>query len=193
MSRLNFATRDRLAWLRVCRPEARNAVADDIDAELARAWQQFESDPKIRHGLHAGDGGLVRLVAIAGAGVALDLALTGRSVGADEALRLRLVNRVVPREQLLAQAARTAAAIARHRAHAVASAKETIPDLIGRPLDDAHRLEAVGGYTSFGDADGVAQATGPSAGDVIIHLVENRPEDWSFGEGLASLVTPTLL
>lgn len=38
-------------------------------------------------------------------------------------------------------------------------------------------------------ADGVARATGLRADDVVIHVVENRPEDWSFGGGLASLVT----
>ena len=32
---------------------------------------------EVRHGLHQGDGGLVRLVAVAGVGVALDLTLTG--------------------------------------------------------------------------------------------------------------------
>jgi len=38
----------------------------------------------VRHGLHQGDGGIVRLIAIAGIGTALDLALTGREVSADE-------------------------------------------------------------------------------------------------------------
>ena len=59
---------------------------------------------EVRQGLHQGDGGLVRLVAIAGMAVALDLTLTGREVLAEEALRLGLVNRVVPAEQLMATA-----------------------------------------------------------------------------------------
>jgi enoyl-CoA hydratase len=42
------------------------------------------------------DGGTVRLPRIVGQGVALDLVLTGRSVLADEALRIGLANRVVP-------------------------------------------------------------------------------------------------
>ena len=45
---------------------------------------------EVRQGLHQGDGGLVRLVAIAGVAVALELSLTGREVAADEALRLGL-------------------------------------------------------------------------------------------------------
>lgn len=46
---------------------------------------------------HAVDGGTVRLPRIVGLGRALDLILTGRSVGAHEALYFGLVNRVVPK------------------------------------------------------------------------------------------------
>jgi len=113
---------------------------------------------EIRRGLHPGDGGLVRLVAVAGVGVAMDLALTGRPVAADEALRLRLVSRVVGRDELLTVAGQTATLIAAHPEHAVRSAKETILDLIGRPLDDALRMEALNGYTSFGSAAELRQA-----------------------------------
>jgi enoyl-CoA hydratase/carnithine racemase len=50
----------------------------------------------IDHGLLPDSGGLAKLYEIGGSGLALDLALTGRRVGADEALRLGLVSRVVP-------------------------------------------------------------------------------------------------
>ena len=42
------------------------------------------------------DGGTVRLPRIVGQGVALDLVLTGREVGAEEALRIGLATEVVP-------------------------------------------------------------------------------------------------
>lgn len=106
---------------------------------------------EVRHGLHQGDGGLVRLVAIAGIGVALDLTLTGREVSAQEALALRLVTRVVPSENLMQAAEETAQMIRRNSQNAVQSAKETILELIGRPLDDALRLETLYGYSSLGD------------------------------------------
>lgn len=106
---------------------------------------------EVRHGLHQGDGGLVRLVAIAGIGVALDLTLTGREISAQEALSLRLVTRVVPSENLMQAAEETAQMIRRNSRNAVQSAKETIFELIGRPLDDALRLEALYGYSSLGD------------------------------------------
>lgn len=106
---------------------------------------------EVRQGLHQGDGGLVRLVAIAGVAVALDLTLTGREVPADEALRLGLVNEVVPAEQLLPTAEACARMILGNSQQAIRSAKETVLDIIGRPLDDALRLEAINGYSSVGD------------------------------------------
>lgn len=106
---------------------------------------------EVRQGLHQGDGGLVRLVAIAGVAVALELTLTGREVLADEALRLGLVNKVVPTEQVLPTAETYAKMILANSQQAVRSAKETILDIIGRSLDDALRLETINGYSSVGD------------------------------------------
>jgi enoyl-CoA hydratase len=106
---------------------------------------------EVRQGLHQGDGGLVRLVAIAGVAVALELTLTGREVLADEALRFGLVNKIVPAEQVLSAAETYATMILGNSQQAIRSAKETVLDIIGRPLDDALRLETINGYSSFGD------------------------------------------
>ncbi len=106
---------------------------------------------EVRQGLHQGDGGLVRLVAIAGVAVALELTLTGREVLADEALRFGLVNKIVPAEQVRSAAETYATMILGNSQQAIRSAKETVLDIIGRPLDDALRLETINGYSSFGD------------------------------------------
>lgn len=106
---------------------------------------------EVRQGLHQGDGGIVRLVAIAGIGTALDLTLTGREVSADEAYRLGLVNKVVSHENLLEAADDYARRIMKNSQPAIRSAKETIQEVIGRELDDALRIETIYGYSSVGD------------------------------------------
>jgi 3-hydroxyacyl-CoA dehydrogenase / enoyl-CoA hydratase / 3-hydroxybutyryl-CoA epimerase len=60
--------------------------------------------PEVNVGLLPGSGGTQRLPRIAGVKVALDLLLSGRSVAPAEALKLKLVNAVVPAGELIAQA-----------------------------------------------------------------------------------------
>lgn len=117
-----------------------------IAAETAR-FASFETS----RGLHQGDGGIVRIVAIAGLAVALDLALSGRMITAEEAFRLGLVNRVVPDDQLMFSAEELANQILRNSQQAIRSAKETILEIIGRTLDDALRVETLNAYSSVGD------------------------------------------
>jgi enoyl-CoA hydratase len=66
-------------------------VAGD-DAKLALAG--------IDHGLIPDSGGVARLFEIGGSALALDLAVTGRRIDAQEALRLNLVSQVVPADDL---------------------------------------------------------------------------------------------
>ena len=65
-----------------------------------------------RWGVPLIDGGTVRLPRVVGAGVASDMILTGRAVEAEEALRVGLVNRVVPAGQHLAAAQQLAEQLA---------------------------------------------------------------------------------
>lgn len=124
------------------------ALACDIRVASEKAkFGVFE----VRQGLHQGDGGIVRLVAIAGIGTALDLTLTGREVSAEEAYRLGLVNKVVSHEKLLEAAEDYAGMILKNSQQAIRSAKETIHEVIGRTLDDALRIETIYGYSSVGD------------------------------------------
>jgi enoyl-CoA hydratase len=66
-----------------------------------------------RWGVPLIDGGTVRLPRLIGLGPAMDMILTGRPVGAEEASRLGLANRVVPAGQARERAERLAAEIAR--------------------------------------------------------------------------------
>ena len=58
---------------------------------------------------------------------------------------------MVPPEEVMPVAEETARMIRSNSRNAVRSAKETILELIGRPLDDALRLESLNGYSSLGD------------------------------------------
>ncbi len=98
--------------------------------------------PEVGLGLIPGYGGTQRLPRLVGRGRALELVLTGRKVKADEAERIGLVNRVVPREQLLAEAEQLALAILKNAPLAVASAVEAVDRGLSLPLDDALRLES---------------------------------------------------
>jgi len=69
--------------------------------------------PEIAHGVVPDSGGTARLLQMAGHGLAADLALTGRVMTAEEALRHGVVSRVVPDEKLDETALEIARAIAR--------------------------------------------------------------------------------
>ena len=68
--------------------------------------------PEVRRGLIASAGGLYRLPRVLPRPVALELILTGQPLSADRALALGMINRIVPREQLIEVAVETARAIA---------------------------------------------------------------------------------
>jgi enoyl-CoA hydratase/carnithine racemase len=119
------------------------ALACDIRIASERAmFGSFEA----RRGYHHGDGGIVRLVNTCGSGVALEMLLTAEPIDAQRALQCNLVSRVVPHDSLMEEAERTAAQILRNSQIAVRSAKETILDVIGRPLDDQLKIEALNAY-----------------------------------------------
>jgi hypothetical protein len=65
----------------------------------------------------------------------------------------RLVSKVVAHDELLDAAEATVATILRNDQTALESAKETVLDVIGRPLDDQLAVEAVYGYALMGNPD----------------------------------------
>jgi enoyl-CoA hydratase/carnithine racemase len=98
--------------------------------------------PEVRLGFIPAAGGTQTLSRACGLSKALELLLTGRSVEADEALRLGLVSRVVPAERLETEAdalARDLANLDRRAAQAVRRAVVEGADL---PLEQGIRLEA---------------------------------------------------
>src|SRR3954465_1745538 len=120
------------------------AMACDIRIASDRAmFGSFEA----RRGYHHGDGGIGRVVNACGVGVASHMLLTAEPVDAQQALQWQLVTKVVPHDELMAQAEAVARQILRNSQRAVRSAKETIQDVIGKDLDAQLRTEAWNAYT----------------------------------------------
>lgn len=78
---------------------------------------------------------------IVGSGNALDLILTSRNVGADEALRMGLLQRVVPAETLVTEAQAIAAQIAAFPPIAVMMSKRSVQHSLDSDFEDQLRFE----------------------------------------------------
>jgi len=98
--------------------------------------------PEVKLGIMCGYAGTQRLPRLVGKGRALEMLLTGEMVDAPEALRIGLVNRVVPREKLLAEAE---ALLRKMIANGPVSLRFTIEAVnsgLELPLAEAQYLEA---------------------------------------------------
>ena len=82
--------------------------------------------PEIKLGVGPGMGGSQRLTHAVGKAKAMEMCLTGRLMGAEEAERANLVARVVPKESLLEEALKTAAEIAAQPPLAAIAVKEMV-------------------------------------------------------------------
>ena len=108
-----------------------------LAADTARLGQ-----PEINLGLIPGFGGTQRLARLIGAGRALELLLTGEPIGAAEAYRLGLVNRVVPAADLMVEARQLGATIAAKAPIAVRYMLDAVRWGAQLPLSEAQALEA---------------------------------------------------
>jgi enoyl-CoA hydratase len=93
--------------------------------------------PEVGLGIIPGFSGTVRLARLVGMGIAKQLIYTGKPIKADEALRIGLVNAVVPQAELMDKALELANQIASNAPLAVRAAKQCINAEYDMPVDDA--------------------------------------------------------
>jgi len=97
--------------------------------------------PEIKLGVIPGAGGTQRLTRFVGKSKAMDLVLTGRMMGADEAERCGLVSRVVPLAELKDEAVKAAKTIAELSRPSVMIAKEAVDRSYETTLTEGIRFE----------------------------------------------------
>src|SRR5437764_2880568 len=115
-------------------------LAMACDLRVAADSAKF-GQPEILLGIIPGGGGTQRLPRLVGASRAKDLILTGRQVDAEEALRIGLVDRIVPADQVLPTALELAASLASGAVVAQALCKQAIDDGLDGTLSDGTSLE----------------------------------------------------
>lgn len=113
-------------------------LGTDIRVAAAHATFGF---PEVKHALIPFAGSTVRLPRQIPWCRAMELMLVGEPIGAEEALRLGLVNHVLPAAEVLPKAEAIARRIAANGPVAVRQVKETALRSGGLPLDAAYALE----------------------------------------------------
>lgn len=119
-----------------------------IAADSARFGQ-----PEVKLGTLPGFGGTQRLARAMGKAKTMDLCLTGRTMGAEEAERCGLISRVVPAAALLEEAIQVATQIAGYSEMAVKLNKEAVNQAFETTLSQGVKFERRLLHASFATAD----------------------------------------
>ena len=143
-------------------------VAMMADFIIAADTAKF-GQPEIKLGVTPGMGGSQRLTWAVGKAKAMEMCLTGRMMGAEEAERSGLVAKVVPAAELLDEALKTAEAIAAMAPLAAIATKEMVNAAFEMGLAQGINFERRLFHGLFGTED---QKEGMAA------FVDKRPGNW---------------
>lgn len=140
------------------------AVAGGLELALLCDLRVMDEDAVFgvfcrRWGVPLIDGGTVRLPRLIGLSNALDMILTGRPVGAEEALRMGLANRVVPSGQSRGQAEKLAFQIAEFPWNCVLSDRRSAYEALDLSLEEAMKNEFKLGLATIESGETVAGAS----------------------------------
>jgi enoyl-CoA hydratase len=122
------------------------------DIRIASENAKF-GQPEVNLGLIPGYGGTQRMTRLVGRGDAMYLCLTGEMIDAPTALRLGLVQKVVPLAELLGEARRIAGLIASKAPLAIAATKRAIDEGAAVGITEALAIEAAHFGLMFGTED----------------------------------------
>lgn len=115
-------------------------LAMACDIRIASAKARF-GQPEVGLGIIPGFSGTYRLPKLVGQGIAKELIYTGKMIGADEALRIGLVNSVVQPEELAGAVDALVTSILKNAPIAVSYAKACINENYDLDVDESIALE----------------------------------------------------
>jgi len=127
-------------------------LAMACDIRIASEKAKF-GQPEVNLGIIPGFGGTQRLPRLVGTGMGKYLIMTAEMIGADEAYRIGLVEKVVPAEELIAAAEKVANMIMAKAPIAIAVAKSVINTGYNLDMLTASQLEIEALATPFGSED----------------------------------------
>lgn len=127
------------------------------DIRLAAEHALF-SVPEVNIGTVPDMGGTQRLPRLIGAGPAKELLYTGRRIDAAEALRIRLVDHVYPKDRLMAEARKLAEEIAGKDAATVQALKKAVNAALSPGLEVGLRYETALAQMNLGEGKQLAKA-----------------------------------
>ncbi len=139
------------------------------DVILAADNAKF-GQPEINLGIVPGLGGTQRLTRLVGKSKAMELCLTGRMMDAEEAVACNLAARVVPLDELLEEALKTASVIASKSRPSVYMCKEAVNRSLETTLAEGLKFERRLFHSTFATND---QKEGMAA------FAEKRKAEWS--------------
>lgn len=143
-------------------------IAMSCDMIVASETALF-GQPEINLGILPGAGGTQRLTRAVGKALAMEIMLTDRKLGADEALQSGLVNRVAPLDQYMDVAIAIAVKVAGRSQVAIRLTKEAINKAYEMTLQEALDFERRNFLVAFGSEDKV---------EGMRAFIEKRKAEW---------------